>query len=278
MSPRQPSLVADKAFFRGRFDRRGPRSGAPTPRNQLVRAIAGQSQALAWWAADSQYVHLTSGNVDTWTDLVGGKTLTDQGVSGNRPAWNGTDPQKPQVQFGGTHVLYGAANLLQGRSSLSMIVVGQAVSSFMGDATWVAYNPSPNANADRFGVEANIPGGTVARLAPYLGTAAGVLNQWALAGDEDLTSFHCWVVRGNYANGTSAMQAIRRDGVNESGSTSTAGNVSGTTLGSFSISVGALGNGTFASKANFCDILFCPLLTDAVADSVYALLKQLRSL
>jgi hypothetical protein len=262
-------------FYRGRFDRRGPRSGGLTPRGDLMHAIAQTSQALAWWPADAQFVHLTSGNVDTWTDYVGGKTLTDQGVSGNRPPWDGSDPNKPFLDFSsGSNVLAGASNLLSGRTDVTLVLVGEIIAP-AAYGFLVAYDSAAGGTANGRCV-LFIDSGTN-RIENFLEKDTTTYNGWYTNNAFD-TGRHVWVARQKFGDGTAAAKAIREDGADLAGSYQYTGDVSGGSYSTYLVAVGASSGGVNPAKLKVNDVLIAPYLDDATSDAVYQMFRQLRAL
>lgn len=237
---------------------------------KLAKEIIDISGALAWCPADAPFVHLTGGNVDTWYDIAQRRTLTDQGVAGNRPPWDGSNPMSPFVNFDGTRVLYGMNGVLNGLSGCTVILTAQLATP-AGTSVLCGYEVSTGVRFEVYTPAAN----TI--LHTFAQSGAGANTDWGMTGNADTANVDVFVFRVNFPDTVTAAKPVRVNGVDQAGAYGSAA-AANTTFPVNSFSLGAyLGNAAnFPAKFKARDVLIAPYLDNTKADYLYQCFKTLR--
>lgn len=145
-----------------RVGRREGAVGGPTV-NQLVMGLLAPYGG-DYWPGDAPQVHLTGGNVDTWTSL-GGRTLTDEATATHRPAYAApvlTFAASPQRLRGALGLLSAAneatvalqisqiganGDICEVQNGLLAWLTGVAA---LGNLKWWTFTGGPYPNAETF--------------------------------------------------------------------------------------------------------------------------------
>jgi len=228
-------------------------------------------QSLGFYASWPMYADLLtvgSGVISQALDEIAARALTF--ASGQRPAYDTSDPTKPCAVFAGASVGSDAAGLLNGRTGVTVIAVVKD-SGYVGNYAFLyVYGPSSGTAwlaAGGFSFEKLVTDGVM--RAPQVGN----LDLWNSTSGMS-TAWGVYVERVLAANGAAGSNQSRLDGTNVPG-TWGGGNVTAWVGGNYSLSVGAEfpSAPSYLWRGNLCHLAIGPYLSDADADRVQVALR-----